>query len=117
MSWNPADVAGSFSYGSNWVWYQSNYHWAPFLAALLCSSCTMLLWCTGAWILRTKWGLRGPGISGVVMRIPGAKWVTASPNWTPDCQMGVHEVGLPRSAVDSKQLAAKGIDSTAAVKG
>lgn len=25
VNWNPADVSGSFSYGANWAWYQSNY--------------------------------------------------------------------------------------------
>lgn len=25
VMWNPDDVAGSFSYGANWAWYQSNY--------------------------------------------------------------------------------------------
>lgn len=25
VKWNPADVSGSFSYGANWAWYQSNY--------------------------------------------------------------------------------------------
>ena len=32
--------------------------------------------------------MHGPGISGLVMRIPGAKWVTASPNWEPQGHLG-----------------------------
>lgn len=89
--------------------------WRPFLAALLCSSCTLLVWCSGAWFLRKRFGVHGPGISGLVMRIPGAKWVTASPNWTPDSQASMQDA-LPRSSRDSKTAAAaKSIDTPPAV--
>mgnify|MGYP001806830413 CR=1 FL=1 len=55
--------------------------------------------------------MHGPGISGLVMRIPGAKWVTASPNWEPQgrlgggCATGREE--LPRSSIMHD---AKGVD-------
>jgi len=29
-------------------------------------------------------GVKGPGLSGVLMRIPGMKYITATPNWTPE---------------------------------
>lgn len=82
--WNPSDIAGSFSAGANWAWYSNNYDWKPFLAALAVSAVVMLLFDSGAWLLRRCCGVKGPGISGILMRIPGMKTLTATPNWTPD---------------------------------
>lgn len=81
--WNPADISGSFSTGANWAWYSNNYDWKPFLAALAISAVVMLLFDCCAWLLR-RCGIKGPGISGILMRIPGMKAITASPNWTPE---------------------------------
>ena len=104
VNWDPNDVSGSFASGANWAWYGNNYDWRPFLAALLCSTVPMLLWCTGVYVLRKRFGVRGPGISGLVMRIPGAKYVTATPNWLPESRIGAHD--LPRMAGDKAGLAA-----------
>jgi hypothetical protein len=82
LNWIPGDIATSFAVGANWGWYGNNYDWRPFLAALLCSLCAMLVWCAAAWILASKFGVSGPGISGVLMNIPGMKWFTADMNWT-----------------------------------
>lgn len=109
VNWDPNDVAGSFSGGANWAWYGSNYDWRPFLAALLCSSCTLLAWCTVAWLLRKRFGIKGPGISGIVMRIPGAKWVTATPHWNPDTSVPdapLKSHVLPLSVAEGKSMPA-----------
>lgn len=84
ISWIPGDVATSFSAGADWAWYSNNYDWRPFLAALLCSLAVTLLWSLGAWLLYRVCGVRGPGISGVLMAIPGMKYVTATPYWGAD---------------------------------
>lgn len=119
VNWNPADVAGSFSSGANWAWYSSSYDWKPFLAALLCSSIAMLLWCAVAYALRKRLGVRGPGISGLVMRVPGAKYVTATPNWLPEVNRSCGELPRLSSAGghEGKAVAAKSVDAGVAAGG
>lgn len=82
VTWIPGDVATSFSAGANWAWYGNNYDWRPFLASLLCSACAMVIWCAAAWVAARMFKVSGPGISGVLMRIPGMRWFTADINWT-----------------------------------
>jgi hypothetical protein len=65
--------------------YSNQYDWRAFLAALLCSAGVAVLWSLGAWLLRKTANIEGPGIA-LLMRIPGVKYVTASPNWTPESQ-------------------------------
>lgn len=118
INWNLDDVSGSFSSGANWAWYGNNYDWRPFLAAVLCSTIALWLWCLGALLLRKRFGVHGPGISGLMMRIPGAKYVTASPNWLPDSGIGAHD--LPRiagAAGGSKQQGPKEVLSPGAATG
>eukprot|EP00879_Flechtneria_rotunda_P007009 GHRR01007358.1.p1 GENE.GHRR01007358.1~~GHRR01007358.1.p1 ORF type:complete len:441 (+),score=103.29 GHRR01007358.1:396-1718(+) len=81
INWIPGDVSTSFSAGANWGWFANSYDWRPFLAALLCSSVTTLMWCMAAWLVKRYTGVQGPGISGVLMRVPGMKYVTATPHW------------------------------------
>jgi hypothetical protein len=83
VSWIPGDAAGSFSTGANWGWYANNYDWRPFVAALVCSAAVTYLWSAFAWVMRRS-GVHGPGVAGVLMRIPGMKFVTATPNWSPE---------------------------------
>jgi hypothetical protein len=83
VSWIPGDVSGSFSAGANWAWYANNYDWRPFVAALVCSAAVTYLWSALAWVMRRS-GVHGPGVAGVLMRIPGMKFVTATPNWSPE---------------------------------
>eukprot|EP00878_Enallax_costatus_P041831 GHUV01048726.1.p1 GENE.GHUV01048726.1~~GHUV01048726.1.p1 ORF type:complete len:328 (+),score=52.92 GHUV01048726.1:969-1952(+) len=83
VCWDPADISGSFANGANWAWYSNNYDWKPFLASLAVSAIVMLTFDAGAWLLRRRC-ITGPGISGILMRVPGMKKITASPNWTPD---------------------------------
>lgn len=58
--------------------------------------------------------MHGPGISGLVIRIPGAKWVTASPNRDPQGHFGgggtTGREELPRSSVmhDAKGVTPNG---------
>lgn len=69
LYWDPSNVAKSFSAGADWAWYSNAYDWKPFLAALLCSTTGTLLWCTGAWALRKFAGVRGVGISDILMKV------------------------------------------------
>lgn len=69
LYWDPSNVAKSFSTGADWAWYSNAYDWKPFLAALLCSTTGTLLWCTGAWALRKFAGVRGVGISDILMKV------------------------------------------------
>lgn len=59
---------------------------------MLASSGAMLLWCSVAFFLRKRFGVRGPGISGLIMRVPGAKYVTATPDWLPESRIGAHDL-------------------------
>lgn len=80
--WIPGDKAGSFSAGANWAWYGNNYDWRPFLAALVCSTGVMVAWCVSAWVFARKFRVAGPGISKILMGIPGVRWVAADPHWS-----------------------------------
>jgi hypothetical protein len=83
--WDPSvSSATNFSVGADWSWYSNNYDWRPFFAALVCSAAVMVLFDGCAWLLRRFAGVHGPGVSGVLMPIPGMKYLTASPNWTRD---------------------------------
>jgi hypothetical protein len=83
--WKPeASAAVNFSVGADWSWYSNNYDWRPFFAALACSAAVMVLFDGCAWLLRRFAGIHGPGVSGVLMPLPGMKYLTASPHWTRD---------------------------------
>jgi hypothetical protein len=84
VSWIPGDVPGSFSAGANWGWYSNNYDWRPFVAALVCSTAVTYLWSALAWVMRRSAGVYGPGVAGVLMPIPGMKFITATPDWSPE---------------------------------
>ncbi|KAF6255134.1 hypothetical protein COO60DRAFT_1536931 [Scenedesmus sp. NREL 46B-D3] len=86
VSWMPGDTAGSFSAGANWAWYGNNYDWRRLSRR--------------SWPRRPShtFGARRRGRCGelastvrrvwVLMRIPGMKFATATPHWSPDCHMG-----------------------------
>jgi hypothetical protein len=87
-------------------------HRRPFLAALLCSSAATLLWSAAAWLLRARMGVRGPGVSGLLMRLPGAKYVTATPHWQPGGGPGSKALPAPSSsarAAPNKALLASAV--------
>jgi hypothetical protein len=88
VSWVPGDVPGSFAAGANWGWFSNNYDWRPFVAALVCSTAVTYLWSALAWGVRRGAGIHGPGVSGVLMRIPGVKFLTATPEWYPGYSVG-----------------------------
>jgi hypothetical protein len=89
----------------------NNYDYRPFLAALLCSAGAMLAWCACARLLNRAFDIHGPGISGLLMRVPGAKWVTATPHWPPEAYLppaagkGLESGG---SCVSAKDAAVEG---------
>jgi hypothetical protein len=84
LNWIPGDAATSFTVGADWAWRSNPYDWHAFLAALGCSTFGCFAWAFGAWLVKKATGKGGPGISGVLMRIPGMKTITATPNWTAD---------------------------------
>lgn len=84
--------------------YSNQYDWRAFLAALVCSSGVAILCSAVAWLLRRTAGIEGPGVS-VLMRIPGMKILTATPNWTPD---GQHGEALPVTDGPAAAAAAAG---------
>lgn len=53
------------------------------MAALAGSIGGVILWAVASWVLRKCFGFYGWGISDVLMRIPGMKYVTGTPHWTP----------------------------------
>jgi hypothetical protein len=59
INWIPGDVATSFAVGADWAFYSNAYDWRAFAVTLGCSTAGMLLWCTGAWLLRRFAGGRG----------------------------------------------------------
>lgn len=65
--------------------YSNAYDWRAFVAALACSGGIAILWSACALLLRKTARIHGPGIS-VLMRIPGMKAITATPDWSPDYQ-------------------------------
>jgi hypothetical protein len=79
-------VPGSFSRGADWAWFSNNYDWRAFLVTLVASLVGDVAWCAAAWVFREKLGIRGPGISGVLMRVPGMGLLTASPGWSRETQ-------------------------------
>lgn len=86
------------------------------MAALVFSSGIAILWSACAWLLRKTTGIHGPGVS-VLMRIPGMKTLTATPNWTPEGQGQLPVVGVPASGSgDAKDVLAAPITSAAAAK-
>jgi hypothetical protein len=52
------------------------------LAALLLSTGGDVIWCCFSWVARKHLGVHGPGVTGVLMKIPGMGAITASPGWT-----------------------------------
>lgn len=103
--WIPGNVAASFSSGAYWAWYGNNYDWKPFLAALACSAGVMVLFDTAAWLLRRA-GIHGPGVSGILMRIPGMKIMTATPNWDAE------DANLPGWEAEQQQHEFKALGSS-----
>lgn len=121
LQWNPADVAGSFSSGAYWAWFGNNYDWRAFLAALACSLGGDLLWCTGAWGVRRFAGVEGPGISGVLMRVPGMSVLAASPKWTREGQPRgwdqAGKEGAPGEVGDAKGVEGAGVPGSEGTAG
>jgi hypothetical protein len=74
--------AEAIAAGANWAWYGNGYDWRAFLAALLCSGGVLLLWTLTA-AAAARCGVHGPGISGLLMRLPGMRAITATPVWPP----------------------------------
>jgi hypothetical protein len=109
VSWIPGDVAGSFSTGANWGWYANNYDWRPFVAALVCSAAVTYLWSALAWGMRRA-GVHGPGVAGILMRNPGMKFVTATPNWSSEHSMG-HPADAKLTVWDGYDVGNKPIQS------
>ncbi|KAI8475914.1 MAG: hypothetical protein J3K34DRAFT_517076 [Monoraphidium minutum] len=83
--WDPSNVGASFAAGADWAWFSNAYHWSAFLTAILASTAGDLMWCTAAAGLRRA-GVRGPGISGLLMAVPGMGYVTATPGWSREAQ-------------------------------
>lgn len=60
-----------------YTWYGNvSYDWDYFLVGACFSLVGMLLWAVPAWLLRRYAGIRGPGISGVLRRLPGFRVIT-----------------------------------------
>jgi len=109
-SWVPGDLATSFSKGADWAWYSNSYDWRPFLAALVGSAFVSIAWSTSALLFKKATGKSGPGISGVLMKVPGMRAITASPNWSPDKALPAWEVPVkplqkPVDAAGAQQAA------------
>jgi hypothetical protein len=104
-SWVPGDLATSFSKGADWAWYSNNYHWRPFLAALVGSAFVSIAWSTSALLFKKATGKSGPGISGVLMKVPGMRAITASPNWSPDEALPAWEIQTAESSKKSVDAA------------
>lgn len=118
INWIPGDAATSFSAGANWAWYGNNYDWRVFLAALLCSLGSMMVWSVAAWGLERVVGASGPGISGLLMKVPGMKWLTAEPNWTgAECKSLDLESGSSRSSSKDADVFLGDVDNKLAAKG
>ena len=83
VRWVPGQLALSFSDGAYWAWYGNPYDWRVFLAALLASTATLVAWQLVA-AAAAAVGVRGPGLSGLLMRLPGMRTLTATPEWSPD---------------------------------
>lgn len=69
-SWDPNDVAGSFYNGANLTWLLNGYAWDYFLVAITASVAGSALWIAVAQTLAAC-GIHGPGITGLVMKVPG----------------------------------------------
>jgi hypothetical protein len=80
--------------GADWAWYGNQYDWRAFLAALCGSVGGLLLWVGGAAALRAC-GVEGPGISALLLRVPGMRFVMGAPTWQPPC--GPLQPTLPTS--------------------
>ncbi|KAG2437853.1 hypothetical protein HXX76_005471 [Chlamydomonas incerta] len=75
--WDPTDTALSIRYGAWYTWYGNvSYDWDYFLVGACFSLVGMLLWAIPAWLLRRFAGVHGPGISGVLRRLPGFRVIT-----------------------------------------
>jgi len=74
--WIPGDAAASFALGADWAWYGNGYLWDYFLVALCFSVVGMLIWIIPAQLLKRYAGVEGPGVSGVLSRVPGFRFVT-----------------------------------------
>ncbi|GAX81943.1 hypothetical protein CEUSTIGMA_g9371.t1 [Chlamydomonas eustigma] len=76
--WHTAGAAGdALQCGSWYAWYGDvNYDWDQFMVACSFSVVGMLMWSVPAYILRRYFGIHGPGISGVLCRLPGFRFIT-----------------------------------------
>lgn len=69
-------VRCNFHNGVWFTWYgNSNYRWQYFAVAAGFSVVGMLLWAAVAQLLRSAFGVEGPGVSGLLLRVPGAKYL------------------------------------------
>ncbi len=60
-----------------YAWYGDvNYDWDQFLVACGASVAGMILWAVPKYLLRRYLGWDGPGISGLLCRLPGFKFIT-----------------------------------------
>lgn len=77
--------------GATWAWYGNSYDWRCFLVALGSAVGGLGLWSVGAYGARRALGGRGgPGLTGLLMRIPGFRYVVGAPNWTPELDRARH---------------------------
>ncbi|KIZ01086.1 hypothetical protein MNEG_6873 [Monoraphidium neglectum] len=113
INWNPSDVAGSFAAGATWSWFTNGYDWRAFLTALVASTLGDVLWCAAASLLRAR-GIHGPGISGVLMRVPGMSHVTASQGWTRETQSKGWDDPAAHAVEGGEAAAAKDVEGAVA---
>jgi len=77
--------------GVTWAWFGNSYDWRCFLVALFSAILGLILWAAGACACRRAYGGRGgPGLTGLLMRVPGFRHVVGSPNWTPKADRARH---------------------------
>ena len=90
--WDPANPGGSISAGAYYAWFGNvNYDWPPFLWAICFSVGGMVLWGGVATLLRKVFGVRGPGVSGVLMKSTSLRLATGCPDWEPPADDSVED--------------------------
>jgi hypothetical protein len=78
--------------GATWAWYGNGYDWRCFLVTLFSAVAGLILWSAGALAARRRFGGRGgPGLTGLLMRVPGYRYAVGAPNWTPERDRERHE--------------------------
>lgn len=97
--------------GATWAWYGNSYDWRCFLVALGSAVGGLGLWSLGAYGLRRAFGGRGgPGLTGLLMRVPGFRYVVGAPNWTPERDRARHadvKLRFGLRGEEARQAAAK----------